>query len=58
VETLELLEQEASIGGRATNRSPRKSWSMALLFERPCADPEEVATSLTLSLTLAFDPSP
>ena len=37
---------DVAFGGRATNRSPRKFWSFALLFERPCADAEEVETSL------------
>ena len=46
VETLELMEEDVAFGGRATNRSPRKFWSFALLFERPCADAEEVETSL------------
>jgi len=36
VETLELMEDDVSFGGRATNRSPRKFWSFALLFETPC----------------------
>ena len=37
---------DVSFGGRATNRSPRKFWSFTLLFEQPCADAEEVETSL------------